>query len=1057
MEPLARPFPVRLSVPTTYLPCALDVAPGPLPRNPRCPEPSTAAPPSSVHDVSIDTAEQARGVAGSHRSAIAALLKASESYDFEEAFSLFEAELQNSSSAALLNDFAAAHWVRSQQLDQPVDLVRSLELVRQAVEADESFAPAMFNAGLLCRSLGLSWCEREAWERYLRLDSDPSSPWAQEARQHQARLAWPSLQSLAQAKMGLEEAVTKRDSVRLRHLVASHPGTAEAWALDVLLGKWAAAVEQKQAAHAAALLADARLIADETGATRRNRPLSAAVAAIERAGQTDSEAARLASLVRGHASYARGIQRFTTDYEPAARHFTAARQALAQGGSPFALVAELQRITCLMRNNEYERGLDALRRLEREEGILPPALGGRVYWLRSFAETHQRRLLEAIDSYRQAVALYEQAEDASSLFWAEWRLAELLDLVGQTEVAWQHRYRELARLGSIEDLRGRTWALSEASAAVLGLNAKHSAKLLHTEAVQVGRLAGDDLILAEALRKSADVALASGQPEEAREAVQEASRIASDFGQGNASDAVELKILQIEGRLALPSEPARALAKFEAASALARTLGQTIYLPELHAERAEALGLLHRFAEREEALDAAVLLVEEEWEAALKERSPGDYEALWPTYFGPGRKSFDRLIEALVLEGKLDRALTVAERARAREVLDLLRDPAALQSGLRSFFRGETRPLTVAELIARLPPKTAVVEFALTEDRLFTWVLARDGVRFFHEQPAGPVLAQEIESAIDAIRSSTQQFEIERRLAAPFDRLIRPLDGYLREAEHLVFIPDGALHALPFAALYDRSTRRFLIESHPVAITPSATLYAYALERNRELAAIERRAPKSEPGLLAVCDPAFPAEKFPALSRLSGAAAECTAVAEQYPSSTLLAGETATKRQFLTELSRHSVLHFAGHAIGHPSAAYIVLAADSSDELGILYASDLLSRETGRTRIAVLSACSSVAEQAARGQGVAALVRPLMGAGIPAVVGTLWKVDDQATLHWARSFHHHLLAGDDAARAMQAAQLDLLHAKQLKLQLPQSWAAFQLVGYASFLEENKEE
>ena len=81
--------------------------------------------------------------------------------------------------------------------------------------------------------------------------------------------------------------------------------------------------------------------------------------------------------------------------------------------------------------------------------------------------------------------------------------------------------------------------------------------------------------------------------------------------------------------------------------------------------------------------------------------------------------------------------------------------------------------------------------------------------------------------------------------------------------------------------------------------------------------------------------------------------------------------------------------------------------------------------------------------------GLAALVRPLLAAGVPAVAGSLWNVGDDFSKSVLVRFHRHYVAGEDAARALQLAQLDLLHATSAGPSQVISWAPFQVVGYAS--------
>ena len=86
-----------------------------------------------------------------------------------------------------------------------------------------------------------------------------------------------------------------------------------------------------------------------------------------------------------------------------------------------------------------------------------------------------------------------------------------------------------------------------------------------------------------------------------------------------------------------------------------------------------------------------------------------------------------------------------------------------------------------------------------------------------------------------------------------------------------------------------------------------------------------------------------------------------------------------------------------------------------------------------------------------RSEGVAPLVRPLLAAGVPAVIGSLWDVDDATTEELMVSFHRHYEEGSDAAEAMRAAQLGLLsktnHNPGLRSVL--AWAPFQVIGHAS--------
>jgi tetratricopeptide (TPR) repeat protein len=95
------------------------------------------------------------------------------------------APLVSSKDAGQLNDLAAAYLAR--HADD--DVTRALDLLEQAVSLDPGRAEAWFNLGLAAEAAGQKERAIEAWTRTLELD--PQSGWADEVRQHLARLKQP--------------------------------------------------------------------------------------------------------------------------------------------------------------------------------------------------------------------------------------------------------------------------------------------------------------------------------------------------------------------------------------------------------------------------------------------------------------------------------------------------------------------------------------------------------------------------------------------------------------------------------------------------------------------------------------------------------------------------------------------------------------------------------------------------------------------------------------------------------------------------------------------------
>src|SRR2546430_15760409 len=90
-------------------------------------------------------------------------------------------------------------------------------------------------------------------------------------------------------------------------------------------------------------------------------------------------------------------------------------------------------------------------------------------------------------------------------------------------------------------------------------------------------------------------------------------------------------------------------------------------------------------------------------------------------------------------------------------------------------------------------------------------------------------------------------------------------------------------------------------------------------------------------------------------------------------------------------------------------------------------------------RLLVLSACETVLGQLSRGDEVVGLQRAFLYAGTPAVVTTLWKVDDKATYDLIRAFYTRLEKAGPV-EALRQAQLETI----ATYPHPYQWAAFNL-------------
>jgi CHAT domain-containing protein len=274
--------------------------------------------------------------------------------------------------------------------------------------------------------------------------------------------------------------------------------------------------------------------------------------------------------------------------------------------------------------------------------------------------------------------------------------------------------------------------------------------------------------------------------------------------------------------------------------------------------------------------------------------------------------------------------------------------------------------------------------------------------------------------------------------------LLAPIAGRLYPSDLLVLVPDGNLEAVPFAMLKVAETKGYLIESHRLAIAPSASVYISSLRHLRELS----REPADR--ALVVGDPAFDPHLFSGVPRLPGAVAEAAQVAAVYPHPELLVDRAATPERLTAAAGAYPVIHLSVHTFLDSEAPLLsrLALAPSRNASGVFYGYEIQSMALARTRLVVLAGCETAGGPAAGMEGVMSLARFFMAAGAPAVVASLWRVDDALTARFMVTFHRAYRNDGDPSAALREVQLQALRSRDPALRSPSVWAAFVAMGAA---------
>lgn len=921
------------------------------------------------------------------------------------------------SGASSLSDLGAALLARGEAENRPDDLMEALSIIDAALAADAGLEEALFNRAIALEKLHLDKEADAAWGHYL--ERVPESEWSKEARARRERLrsstgpgAWEF------DREAIEEAADRGDAVTLREIVSRRTQETRLWIQDQLLASWAGATQEGRQSDAerVRVLADAlaHALVEATG-----DPMTRD--AVANLGATP----RRAALVRGLLAYAKGVEageRF--ELREARAQFEEAEAELGDAGNPLALYAAFAVARCQNYEADGERGRDRLDRVGSEaarRGYV--ALVAHVEWLRGLLDSKAARFDTALASYRRAVELFEQLREEEHAAFLCALMAEDLGFLGDEPASQRRLLDALSGLPRVRTASRRSVILTHAAIGADRVHLPDVALSFQTAALDVAQVSGDATDRADGFLRRAFIAIELGQLEQARDDLVAAGSWTARVVDEETHARLAAELAAAEGRFARSaSDPARAIERLTEAIEYFSRARLDPRLPGLLLERARSRrDAGTNLADAERDLRTGIELLEKHRVEVLQ-------AAQRIAYFDAARGLFQEIVSLEISRRRNDSALELLERGKTRDLLD----------------RWQEAPrASLADLPGAIPTGVALIAYGVLPDRLVVWAIANGTLAVVQQPIRSGRLADLVRGFRAELEQSSGNEAPSESARALYDLLIVPVEEKLSSASTWIFVPDDVLHSVAFAALADRRTDRFLVEDHAVLVTPSIALFLHA-SRNQPIVADARRS------LLAVGDPAFDPAEFPDLPRLPAAAEEAERIAALYPQARILTGARATPTAFLQELARHSIVHFSGHALTSDAdllRSRLVLAADPErDHRGDLFAQTLYDRSFGGVRLVILAACSTASGRISSGEGALSLARPFLAGGVPAVVATLWEIEDESSTELLMGLHRGIVAGLPPEQALRRAQVALIEGKEPRLRAPRIWAAFQLSG-----------
>lgn len=944
---------------------------------------------------------------------------------------LSEAARKQPRNAAMHSDLAAARIVLAGVLGEPYELVRSLDASEQALSLAPELPAARFNRALALERLFLTEEAIAAWKSYQEVD--PDSLWGQEAETRARSLARrPWEEEWKKRRLELEASASDREMVRA--IVDTYPQPVREMAQDEWLSAWAVAWKDRRYSEAERLLRIARVAGEELVRQTGDSMVHDAVAAIE---ATDTKGRD--GLAEAHLLYGEGRSLFTRmKYREAEALLRQAAEALRRGESPLAEWAELFAVICVHYGSEYNRTrrlLEDMRQRLRLENY--PALEGRILYNLGIVRTVQADFSGGLAAYVRALVLYRRTGEVENIAAVRHVIAESMSLLGQTEEGWKYRYLALRELDRIPVSQRRISLLFEATEACLRQGHPPLALALQSETLRtVNRWAGG-ILRPYALLERSRTEIVLGRHASAWRDLEKAENLTNAITDPNMKARLRAEIMSIRSRLLSSGDPSRAQAEISKALDFYQKVGARLSLVKARQERARLrLGLGDMTAAEADLHDGI-----EEYEA---QRAGLNLDTERISFFAQSRALFDDMIALQIRLGRTEEAFSYAERSRARALLDQVAVlPGAPEDSI-ALLAAEAPSFSTAEVRYRLSPSVAVIEYHWLGERLCIWVITSDSIAFYEAMLARSQLARSIDEFLAALKKRGRGELVRAKSEYLFDVLLAPLQDHFKDRQRLVFVPDGPLFGLPFAALAEAGGSGYLIEDYEVVVAPSASIYLRCSRRDRELSQT------TQGQVLVVGNPKISVSMLPVRGTLPAAEKEAIRVAGLYPKSVLLTGDKAIASRFLQLIGESEVVHFAGHAHvneSYPLLSALLLAPEAGLEgSGPVFAHQIYRQRLRHTRLVVLAACSTGRGGSQFAEEAIGLARPFLAAGTPAVVASLSAIGDAATVELLTAFHLHYVESQDPVVALRRAQLERIKSREVDNLVPWNWASFQVFG-----------
>lgn len=344
----------------------------------------------------------------------------------------------------------------------------------------------------------------------------------------------------------------------------------------------------------------------------------------------------------------------------------------------------------------------------------------------------------------------------------------------------------------------------------------------------------------------------------------------------------------------------------------------------------------------------------------------------------------------------------------------------------------------LAELMKTLDEKSAIIEYYLSEDYLYSFIITRnDRLCYRYELNS---IQDKLSLFNKALNSNPKVSEIDyldnQFSYSEFSQFLLPIDELKSlGVSKVMLIPDGHLCDLPFEALLD-DVGNFMIETFEFN-------YFYSFEQLYESVFNSEKGNGDILGLLPQFDALNDTNGYcnSKMGELTFAEKEIEFITKEYDGRFLM-GPNASIDNFEREIKDVSIIHLATHASVNkldPMLSEICLSDGSLTNF------DLINMDINPDLV-VLAACNTADGDIQKGEGVISLSRGFFQAGVKSLVSSLWTIDDYSSSEIIKDMYSQLMKGASKSESLRLSKLNYLNEADKLRSHPYYWAGLVQIG-----------